>query len=300
MLAFALPTFSLSLYGPLVAGLAALVLLAFLGKVPINYSLRNLIVRWRTTLLTSLAFTLVIGLMIVMMAFVNGMSRLTEQSGQPGNVIVLSDGAIDELFSNFKYTETSDVDRQPAVLRDENGHPICSRETYLVAIQDTGTMKDNRPQRRLVQLRAIEDPEMASRIHGLGLYPGGQWFSEAGVQTIPGKTEGNPEAIQAVLGEGIAREMGRDRGQDIAEGRRLVRTGRAHLDCGGHYEIGRFHIWLRSVGQVELGFAFVRQGAIHVDGGAYGGCRFGESTGGRSDHELQKSCAASYAGNRIL
>lgn len=55
---------------------------------------------------------------------------------------------------------------------------------------------------------------MASRIHGLGLYPGGQWFSEAGVQTIPGKTEGNPEAIQAVLGEGIAREMGRDRGQE--------------------------------------------------------------------------------------
>ena len=97
-----------------------------------HYSLRNLIVRWRTTLLTALAFTLVIGLMIVMLAFVNGMSRLTEQSGQPGNVIVLSDGAIDELFSNFKYTETSDVERQPGVLRDENNRPMCSRETYLV------------------------------------------------------------------------------------------------------------------------------------------------------------------------
>ena len=300
MLAFALPTFSLSLYGPLVAGLAALALLAFLGKVPINYSLRNLIVRWRTTLLTSLAFTLVIGLMIVMMAFVNGMSRLTEQSGQPGNVIVLSDGAIDELFSNFKYTETSDVDRQPAVQRDENGHPICSRETYLVAIQDTGTMKDNRPQRRLVQLRAIEDPEMAVSDSRPRIVSGREVVFRSRRANHSGKTEGNPEAIQAVLGEGIAREMGRDRGQDIAEGGRPVRTGRPHLDCGGHHEIGRFHIWLRSVGQVELGFAFVRQGAIHIDGGAYGGCRFGESTGRRSDHQLQKSCASSYAGNRIL
>ncbi len=214
MLAFALPTFSPTLYGSLVAGLIGLVLLAILGRVPLQYSLRNLIVRWRTTLLTSLAFTLVIGLMIVMLAFVNGMSRLTEQSGQPGNVIVLSDGAIDELFSNFKYTETSDVERQPSVLRDESNRPMCSRETYLVAIQDTGTEKDNRPQRRFVQLRAIEDPEMAARIHGIGLYPGGQWFSEAGVQSLPGKTGKESEAIQAVLGEGIAREMGRDRGQE--------------------------------------------------------------------------------------
>lgn len=211
MLAFALPTFSPVLYGLLLGGLAALALLAIVGRVPVNYSVRNLIVRWRTTLLTALAFMLVISLMIVMLAFVNGMSRLTQQSGQPGNVIVLSDGAIDELFSNFKYTETSDVERQPGVLKDENSRPMCSRETYLVAIQDTGTVQDNRPQRRFVQLRAIEDPVMAARVHAIDLYPDGQWFSEAGVQTIPGSNE---QAIQAVLGEGIAREMGHDRGQE--------------------------------------------------------------------------------------
>src|SRR5262245_41558018 len=85
MFALALPTFSLALYGPLLAVLAALALLATLGRVPIRYSLRNLIVRWRTTALTALAFMLVVGLMIVMLAFVTAMSRLTEQSGQPGN-----------------------------------------------------------------------------------------------------------------------------------------------------------------------------------------------------------------------
>src|SRR5262245_15818698 len=194
LFALALPTFSLSLYGPLLVVLAALAVLASVGRVPIRYSLRNLLVRWRTTLLTALAFMLVIGLMIVMLAFVNGMSRLTEQSGQPGNVIVLSDGAIDELFSNFQYTESSDVERQPGVLRDENNRPLCSRETYLVGIQDTGTSTGGRPQRRFLQVRAIEDPLMASRIHDLALYPGGQWFSEAGVQPIPANKGGNPEA----------------------------------------------------------------------------------------------------------
>jgi ABC-type lipoprotein release transport system permease subunit len=238
MFALALPTFSLSLYGPLLAVLAALALLATLGRVPIRYSLRNLIVRWRTTALTALAFMLVVGLMIVMLAFVTAMSRLTEQSGQPGNVIVLSDGAIDELFSNFQYTESSDVEREPGVVRDENNHPLCSRETYLVVSQDTGATEGDRPQRRFVQVRAIEDPLMSARVHGLDLYAGGQWFSEAGVEPLKGENVAGVEAaeppasaasaggslrsipatqreaIQAILGEGIAREMGRDRGQD--------------------------------------------------------------------------------------
>jgi putative ABC transport system permease protein len=183
----------------------------FLGGVPYGYSVNNMTIRWRTTIASALAFMLVIALLIVMLAFVNAMSRLTKQSGQPGNVIVLSDGAIDELFSNLQYTETGDVERQPGVLRDEQNRLLCSRETYLVAIQDTGTVQDNRPARRFVQLRAIEDPLMAARVHGISLYPGGKWFSEAGVEDIPGTKE---QAIQAVLGEGIAREIGHDRGKD--------------------------------------------------------------------------------------
>ena len=45
-------------------------------RVPLGYNFRNLVVRWRTTLLTMLAFTLVVGLMTVMLAFVNGMYAL--------------------------------------------------------------------------------------------------------------------------------------------------------------------------------------------------------------------------------
>ncbi|HEY2880880.1 MAG TPA: ABC transporter permease [Pirellulales bacterium] len=268
MLAYALPTLNPVLYLPLLGGVAGLVVLAVIGKVPIVYSLRNLAVRWRTTLLSSLAFMLVIGLMIVMLAFVNAMSHLTEQSGQPGNVIVLSDGAIDELFSNFKHAESNDVERQPGVLRDGEGRPLCSRETYLVGIQDTGTSVGNRPQRRFVQVRGIEEPVMSAEVHGLNLYPGGQWWSEAGVQPLSpspsgrgqgegaggvgqnsgtltptlsqGEREfgnssgqGNIDAIQAVVGEGIAREMGRDRGKDtLAVGDTFDLGGRTWVIVG--------------------------------------------------------------------
>src|SRR5258708_1547708 len=103
-----------------------LVLLAFIGRIPLKYNVRNLAVRWRTTFLTALAFTLVVGLMVVMLAFVNGMARLTEQSGQPGNVIVLSEGATDETFSNLGYSDASDVAREPGVEPDpETKQPLA-------------------------------------------------------------------------------------------------------------------------------------------------------------------------------
>src|SRR5687768_12453208 len=104
---------------PLVIGLVIVAALAVLGKVPVRYNVRNLTVRWRTTLMTGLAFTLVIALNTVMLAFVNGMYRLTQGSGQPGNVMVLSEGATDEAFSNLGFSDIGDIELQPAVLRDE-------------------------------------------------------------------------------------------------------------------------------------------------------------------------------------
>src|SRR6516225_8979611 len=102
---------------PLGVAAGILLLMGILGKVPIRYSVRNLMVRWKTTLLTALAFTLVVSLLVIMLAFVNGMGRLTEGSGHPDNVIVLSEGATDESFSYLVPTDTSDVARVPGVLQ---------------------------------------------------------------------------------------------------------------------------------------------------------------------------------------
>ena len=109
--------------------------LAILGKVPVRYNVRNLQVRWRTTLMTALAFTLVIALNTVMLAFVNGMYKLTQGSGQPGNVMVLSEGSTDEAFSNLGFSDIGDIELQPGVLRDEANQPLASRETYVVVNQ---------------------------------------------------------------------------------------------------------------------------------------------------------------------
>jgi putative ABC transport system permease protein len=200
-------------------GLMVLQAVGLAQRVPLGYSFRNLMVRWRTTLLTTLAFTLVVGLMTVMLAFVNGMYSITKGSSVAGNIMVLSDGALDEAFSDLGHgdidllanrdyvrkTKTSSGDRELDV-------PMLSWELYQVVNQPLAQKSEGGRSRRMVQLRGVEDPELAGMIHQLTLHDGSRWFDKgAGVQAVAGG--GNEQYVQAVLGEGIAREMGRDAGK---------------------------------------------------------------------------------------
>jgi putative ABC transport system permease protein len=200
------------LLGPLIFFGLLLLGLAVLGKVPLQYNIRNLLVRWKTTLLTALAFTLVVALMTVMLAFVNGMYKLTEGSGQPGNVMVMSDGSTDESFSNLGYRDVTEVEYHPAVLRDADNRPLASWEVYIIVNQPIpGAEGKGGRQRRFLQVRGLDDPARSGVVHGIELEPGGTWFSAAGVQPLGGS---GPIAIQANLGAGIARELGRDQGKE--------------------------------------------------------------------------------------
>src|SRR5262249_39765961 len=147
---------------PLLIAAVGMGLLLLLNPVPVRYNVRSLMVRWRVTLMTALAFTMVVGLLTVMLAFVNGMMRLTESTGNPGNVLVMSDGATDELFSNLGYADNSDIEygtqSKGRVLRDEAGKPLCSREVYIVVNQPVPPGPGNRPKRRFLQVRGIDDP----------------------------------------------------------------------------------------------------------------------------------------------
>src|SRR6185369_7087328 len=126
-------------------------------------------------------------------------------SGQPGNVMVLSDGSTDETFSNLGYRDVSEVVWHPAVLRDDQDRPLVSWEVYLIVNQPVED-GDGR-KRRFLQVRGVDEPARSGAVHGIELHPGVAWFSPAGVAPV-GET--GPLAIQAVLGEGMARELGRD------------------------------------------------------------------------------------------
>jgi ABC-type lipoprotein release transport system permease subunit len=197
-----------------------LLILLTIGKVPLAYNLRNVRVRWKTNLMTAVAFMAVIGLLVFLLAFVNGMNNLTQNTGVPGNVLVLSDGSTDELFSNLEDGDLNNVERVTVELdekdrrlptpvrvatteRDGKTVPLASRETYYAINQPVPN--SNPPRRRFVQLRSIEDAQVAAAVHNIELYPGGKWFGSSGVD--------NQSRIQCVLGEGVAGTLGEDYGK---------------------------------------------------------------------------------------
>ncbi len=197
-----------SVLAALAGALLALAVLARVGRVPLLYNLRNLLIRWRTSLSTTLAFTLVIALLIAMLAFVRGFLRMTEGSGHPANVMVLSRGATDELVSSITAQEAgADVALQPGVLRDARGRPLCSREVYVVVNQLLPGTEPGKTKRRIVQVRGLADPDLAAAVRDLGPLAAGEWFSTAGVRALP-SGGGGPSgyAIETVIGQGIARQ----------------------------------------------------------------------------------------------
>ncbi len=222
----------LSVFG----GVAAfLVLLAVIGKVPLSYNLLNLRARWETSLMTAGAFTLVIGLQTLMLAFVNGMYAMTDATGEPGNVLILSEGSTDETFSNLGFADASDLETQEGVMKVD-GMALVSRETFLNIVQPIADPAPGRPKRRFLQVRGVDEPKMSARVHEMKLRAGSEWFSDAGVREV-GK--GSETAIEVVLGDGIARDLGADRKPEAMANAK----NRGRLDLGDTFDVGG-RLWI--------------------------------------------------------
>lgn len=235
---------------------ADFVLLLFIGRVPLAYNFRYLWVRKRDTLLTGLAFTVVVALVIILLAFVNGMYKLNESTGVPGNVLVLSEGSTDELFSNMARGDADNVERQ-VITSDQWGRPIgpvgvaraiftadgtlqrlppnapkdlpgavylASREAYLVMNQAVPTPPGELPRRRFLQIRAFQDVRIGAAVHNIELEPGGSWFSANAIDPGPPAPDGR-QYLQCTLGQGVAAILGED-------------IGKKRLEVGDTFEVG--------------------------------------------------------------
>jgi len=187
--------------------------------IPFKYNLRNLVVRWRTTLLTAFGFTLIVALLVVMLGFVQGIYDLAGKSGPKGNVIVLREGVTDELFSELQVNENWwMIQQQPEVVRDGDV-PRFSKEIYSVATQEVPPAREGElATYRFLQIRGVEEPAVAGLVHGLPLKDG-RWFDSSGTEIV--------------LGGGIARLLKVNVGDVIRIRPTMPWTVVGILDSGG-------------------------------------------------------------------
>jgi ABC-type lipoprotein release transport system permease subunit len=168
--------------------------------IPLSYSCRNLVVRWKTTLLTASGFTLVVAAVVVMLAFIRGIEQACAVSGEAENVLLLAKGNNDEVMSRIDRLVVARAENVPGVARDSSNQPVASRELYMVVHhQDESTGAY-----RFVQLRGVLPA--AFRVHTV-------------VHVTQGKAL-RPGQSEILIGKGVQRETGFQVGDQIDLGRK--------------------------------------------------------------------------------
>ena len=176
-------------------------------KIPLTYNLRNLAVRRTTSLMTALGIALTVGVLLAVLALVDGLRQAFESTGEPLHVLVLRKGSDSELVSNLSRSVYQDMRSNRLIRREGAGQPRISLE--LVTIVNLPRV-DN-PDGMNITLRGLSPIGIEMR-EGLQL-AAGRWFE-------PGKRE-------VVVGSAIQRRY-----PDAALGRK-IHLGRADWDIVG-------------------------------------------------------------------
>lgn len=101
--------------------------------LPLSYNIRNVIVRWKVTLLALFGISLVVAVLIALTAMANGFRQTLRATGSEENAIVTQRGAGSELASGIGLDDANMIMVDERVARDAQGRPLASPEMVVVA-----------------------------------------------------------------------------------------------------------------------------------------------------------------------
>jgi putative ABC transport system permease protein len=101
--------------------------------LPLSYNIRNLIVRWKVTLLAIVGIGLVVTVFVILLSMSSGFSLALRATGRPDNGIVVQRGSGSELTSWFTHEQANAIVTDPRVAKGSDGQPLASPEMVIVA-----------------------------------------------------------------------------------------------------------------------------------------------------------------------
>ena len=96
--------------------------------IPVKYNVRNLGVRWTTTLMTVIATALVVWATVLTFGLVEGIEHSLRISGEPLDLIVLRKGSTEETASSVTQQQARELANLDGIAQDASGQPMCSAE----------------------------------------------------------------------------------------------------------------------------------------------------------------------------
>ncbi len=100
--------------------------------LPLRYSLRNVVVRWRSTLATVLGIGLVVFVFVLLQSLAAGIEKSSGHTGDPRNLLVIRKGAPAESASLISRETLRIVRYFEDIARNEHGEPIISADVLVL------------------------------------------------------------------------------------------------------------------------------------------------------------------------
>ncbi len=101
--------------------------------LPIRYSLRNVLVRWRSTLATVLGIAAVVFVWILMQALATGLENSGGTTGDPRNLLAVRKGSDSESTSQIGLDDVRSIQYGEEIARDAKNRPLISADALITA-----------------------------------------------------------------------------------------------------------------------------------------------------------------------
>ncbi len=103
--------------------------------LPLKYNVRNVLVRWRSTLATVLGLALVVGVYVLMQAMAAGIERSGGNTGRPDNLLIVRKGSTSESSSIVSRDQLRALMYSPEIARTDQDEPLVSADVLVLLNQ---------------------------------------------------------------------------------------------------------------------------------------------------------------------
>ena len=100
--------------------------------LPLRYNIRNVLVRWRSTVTTILGIALVVGVYVLMQAMAAGIERSSANTGSPDNLLIVRRGSTAESSSIVSREQLRTLLYSPEIARTTNDEPLISADVHVL------------------------------------------------------------------------------------------------------------------------------------------------------------------------
>jgi putative ABC transport system permease protein len=101
--------------------------------LPLRYSFRNVLVRWRSTIATVLGIALVVFVFVLLQSLAAGIEKSSGNTGDPRNILVTRKGSTAESASMISRENLRDLQYLEEIARNERSEPVISADVLVLA-----------------------------------------------------------------------------------------------------------------------------------------------------------------------